>query len=110
MKKKPLQKALTPDYPLVEITWGDAWADTEELSPQDFSRLTPVYRTTVGYLMNSDDVGYSLCSDVIEYKGEAVCQGTMYVPTGMIVSIRYLKRAQSKRPEPSEIYLDYLQE
>jgi len=93
MNKKPLKKALAPDYPLVEITWGDAWADTEELSPADFSRLTPVYRTTVGYLMGVTELGYSLCSDIIEYKSEIVCQGTMYVPTGMVVAIQYLKRA-----------------
>lgn len=92
MNKKPLKRALAPDYPLVEITWGDAWADTEELSPADFSRLTPVYRTTIGYLMGITELGYSLCSDIIEYKSEIVCQGTMYVPTGMVVAVRHLKR------------------
>ena len=43
--------------------------------------------------MGVTELGYSLCSDIIEYKSEIVCQGTMYVPTGMVVAVQYLKRA-----------------
>ena len=50
------------DYPIVLVTWDDAWIDTDLRTIEEIQNMIPVTRVTIGWLLDGtpDDFGASL--------------------------------------------------
>ena len=60
---EPADEAEEAQYPLVLVTWQDAWFDFEESDPED---CRPDYRVrTVGFLVNSGPRFLSIAQEVL---------------------------------------------
>ena len=81
---------------IVEVTWDDAWIDTDDFKLENAMEAKPVRRHTVGYLICRNETGVVLCTDMYEepeddYAGAAL----MVIPEGMIAKLTYLQKQQS---------------
>lgn len=66
---------------VVEVTWGDAFVSTSDISEKKAKRAKPVIRTTVGFLVAENDDGIVIAMDA--YKGGGFNTYTL-VPWGWI--------------------------
>lgn len=75
--------------PLVLVTWNDAQASaTKEYSKARDHK--PAVMTTVGYLLDRDDVGVSICCERFFEDDEWAYRGHTFIPAGMVVSVDVL--------------------
>ena len=51
---------------VVEVTWGDAFVSTSDISEKKARSTTPVIRTTVGFLVAENDDGIVIAMDAYE--------------------------------------------
>lgn len=71
---------------LVTVTWHDAQAN----ATREYSKArdhAPVTMHTVGWLMDQDDVGVSVCCERFQEDGQWCYRGHTFVPQGMVVSV-----------------------
>lgn len=54
---------------VVEVTWGDAFVSTSDISEKKAKHLKPVMRTTVGYLISENEAGIVIAMDRYEKGG-----------------------------------------
>lgn len=88
------------DLPLVALTWNDANSPraTEIIDLDDPTwkdkHHKPVVITTVGWVVQDDEVGVSI---VGEYIGERSYRNQTFVPRSLVVSLKPIKRARKKK-------------
>ncbi len=80
---------------IVVVKWGDAFIDTEDFDVKDAKKTKPVYRSTVGYLVAINQHGYVLATDKYEKKSDGMA-AKMFVPHGMVVSVRELEECSNQ--------------
>ncbi len=68
---------------IVEVKWGDAFIDTGDISIKKAKKLTPIVRSTVGYLVGENKEAIVLATDKFE-KGKEV-SAPMVIPWGWII-------------------------
>ena len=68
---------------IVEVCWHDAWIGTNDLKISKAVKLTPVVRTTVGFLVAEKKDCLVLSTDRF-HKGKEI-SAPMVIPMGMIV-------------------------
>jgi hypothetical protein len=68
---------------VAEVLWEDAWIDTNDISIKKAIKLSPVIRSTIGYLITEKEDCIVLSTDYFE-KGKEV-SAPMVIPTGMII-------------------------
>jgi len=76
-------------YKKVEISWGDAFIDTDDFTLEEAKATTPVYRTTVGFLIAKNQHGYVLSTDVYTKKEDGF-SAKMFIPKGMVNEVKVL--------------------
>ena len=71
---------------LVTVTWHDAQANAtrEYAKARDHA---PVVMYTVGWLMDDDEIGVSVCCERFHEDGQWSYRGHTFVPKGMVVKI-----------------------
>jgi hypothetical protein len=69
--------------PIVKVRWVDAFIDTNDISIKKASKLKPIVRTTVGFLVKEKTDCIVLATDQFE-KGKEV-SAPMVIPTGWIL-------------------------
>lgn len=77
----------------VEVTWEDAWHDSEEITLEIVQNLHPITRRNVGYLLKGFDNEVVLAAGVIEKIPEGVdsfCDIEI-IPRGIVKSIKVIK-------------------
>lgn len=84
----PSIKAVGSKYPLVEITWNDAWSGAGWHHDPTHEPLTCI---TVGYMIKNNDMG-CMVATTLDEKG--VTGGVSFRPAGMIIGIRVIQKAQ----------------
>ena len=73
-------------FPIVEVSWGDAWVDTGDYTFEEAQKLKPIVRKTVGYLINTTDECIVLATDLYnESKPENTINTPMIIPWGMVL-------------------------
>lgn len=72
----------------VEVIWADAWISTDDISIKKAKKLKPVYRSTVGYLIESNETCVVLSTDKFK-KGKEI-SGPMVIPQSMTLEIKDL--------------------
>ena len=85
-----------PDYPLVLVTWHDAWFDFEESDPED-CRLDYLVRT-VGFLVNEGPRFLSIAQEVLP-DGDGF-RAVTHIPVSIIEAVTSLA-AQVDRERPA---------
>lgn len=71
---------------VVEIKWGDAWVDTEDILISEAKKSKPIMRSTVGYLVADNENEVILSTDIFHSeKYKEYVNSIMVVPKGMIV-------------------------
>lgn len=74
---------------VVSVVWTDAWNDIEGHSLDELKAAHgPLEVTSVGMVVLDDDVGLMLAA-CIDEEGEH--KRTMFIPRGMIVSVKVLR-------------------
>ena len=79
----------SPDYPVVEVEWNDAWSDHDHSSPTQWEESWPV--VTVGYLLDED------VSDVFHvaqefHSSNDTFRCTSHIPAKYVTSWRLVYR------------------
>ena len=69
---------------VVEVRWGDAWVDTDDFNLAEAKKLTPIVRSTVGFLLSENDQAVVLCTDFYE-KDKKTINTPMVIPRDMII-------------------------
>ena len=69
---------------VVEVRWGDAWVDTDDFNLEEAKKLTPIVRSTVGFLLSENDQAVVLCTDFYE-KDKKIINTPMIIPSNMIL-------------------------
>jgi hypothetical protein len=69
---------------VVEVLWGDAWVDTDDITVAKAVKSKPVYRRTVGFLVADNEDGLVLVTDCFE-DNEKEVNTPMFIPHGMVV-------------------------
>lgn len=72
----------------VEVLWADAWACLDDISIKKARKLKPVYRSTVGYLIEANELCVILATDKFK-KGKEV-HAPMVIPQSMTLEIKDL--------------------
>ena len=71
-------------HPIVVVEWGDAWIDTDDVTPKKASKLKPVGRKTVGFFLAQNKHGdIILCTDLYDKKSDGA-SAPMLIPAGMV--------------------------
>lgn len=70
---------------LILLTWNDATGSATRVYDETRDHK-PTVMTTVGWVMKSDEVGVSLCSEQYEEEGVVQWRGHTFVPRGMCIS------------------------
>jgi hypothetical protein len=70
-------------FPVVEVSWEDAFIDTKDLSLKKAKKLKPIRRSTIGYLIADKDDCIVLATD--RFHKEKECNAPMVIPKGMIL-------------------------
>ena len=78
---------MTP--PLVIVTWHDANASATEVY-QKAKHHIPAILTTVGWLVDDDELGVSLCCERNTDEADMWHRGHTFIPRGMVVKIERL--------------------
>ena len=68
---------------VVEVRWGDAWVDTDDFNLEEAKKLTPIVRSTVGFLLSENDQAVVLCTDFYEKDKKII--NTPMIPSNMIL-------------------------
>ena len=68
---------------IVEVLWGDAFIDPCDMKIRKAATLTPVIRSTVGYLVAEKEDCLVLSTDKFE-KGKEI-SAPMVIPIGMVI-------------------------
>ena len=68
---------------IVEVCWGDAWVDTDDVTVKKIAKAKPIYRRTVGYLVADNEHGLVLVTDRYD-KDKKEVNTPMFIPHGMI--------------------------
>ena len=74
---------------VLKIEWGDAFIENDDFTQEEADATEPVYRTSVGFLISKNQHGYVLATDV--YRDSAEVAARMFIPHGMVVSVKELK-------------------
>lgn len=86
---------------LVMVTWNDAHGSTAEYYAEKMH--APAVMHTVGWLMEANDTGVSLCSEQApDVDGEFEYRCHTFIPLGMVVKVQKLTttgRAVSRIPK-----------
>lgn len=77
-------------HKVVAVLWGDAFIDTDDFDEKDARKTEPVWRTTVGLLVARNKWGVVLATDEYLLPEDGV-NAKMFIPNGMIKSIKELK-------------------
>jgi hypothetical protein len=80
---------------IVCIKWGDAFIETHDFKQKEAEKTEPVVRYTVGYLAAKNQHGYVLATDY--YDKEEELSAKMFIPHGMVISVKRIKNPWSKR-------------
>jgi hypothetical protein len=85
------------DFPLVEVSWNDAAAETEEHDILNLPQLIPAL--TVGYLVQRTDEAVWVAGEMLRVndKGKTGFRGTTVIPASWVVRIRRVEPAPAKR-------------
>lgn len=78
---------MTP--PLVIVTWHDANATATEVYTKA-KHHAPAVLLTVGWLVENDERGVSLCCERNQDDAEPWYRGHTFIPKGMVVSVERL--------------------
>lgn len=73
---------------LVIVTWNDAHGSTAEYYAPKLH--APAVMHTVGWLMEANEAGVSLCSERSPDTKEFDYRGHTFIPLGMVVEVRKL--------------------
>lgn len=73
---------------VVLIEWGDAFIEGSDFTQEDADSTEPVHRTSVGFLIATNQHGYVLATDV--YRDEDEVAGKMFIPHGMVYTVKEL--------------------
>lgn len=84
MSKKKPKHPQGKDYPLVIITWFDAFATDWWLACSLAQKLSPLACVSAGFLIKQDDDYYTICQTFTE--SEKVT-ATITIPTGMVKEV-----------------------
>lgn len=74
--------------PVVAIEWGDAFIEGDDFTQEDADATEPVRRTSVGFLVASNQHGYVLATDTYHESDEIA--GRMFIPHGMVLGVKKL--------------------
>ena len=69
---------------VIEVKWNDAWIDTDDYTKEKAKKLTPVVRTTIGFLVGENSKAIVLCTDYFE-KDTKTINTAMVIPVEMIL-------------------------
>lgn len=72
------------DYPVVIVTWDDAWAMLEEVDADLIHHNAQTF-VSVGFLICSDKKGVTLACEY-DRDTEGSLRSTMFIPRGMIAT------------------------
>jgi hypothetical protein len=73
-------------FPLVQISWHDAWSDSGWKSPGEISNLCiPLVIHSVGYLVKTTRSGYLIAGSV---DANGLVGSVMFRPRGMVKSMK----------------------
>jgi hypothetical protein len=78
---------------IVEVSWIDAWNDSEELTVNDAQNLRPIKRRQVGYLLNESNLAIVLAAGMYEQIPGGVnsfCD-VVVIPMAIITSMTVLE-------------------
>lgn len=71
---------------VIEVRWGDAWIDTEDILIEDAKKLKPITRSTIGWLIADNDTELILSTDIYHSeKYKEYVNAIMVIPKGMII-------------------------
>ena len=96
---QPVEEDVTgdePDYPLVLVTWHDAWFDFEESDPED-CRADYLVRT-VGFLVNEGQRFLSIAQEILP-DGDGF-RAVTHIPLSIIEAVTVLA-AEIDRDQPA---------
>lgn len=72
---------------VVAVDWADAFIDPDDFTIEEGAETKPVYRTTVGFFIATNEYGICLATDYYE-DNELEVAGKLFIPKGMIIRIR----------------------
>ena len=96
---------------LVEVTWLDAWADTDSFSSAHGITIThkPMTIYTLGWLVHEDEVGISVANERSVGEDGETYRGRTFIPSGMIKSVTHYKLTKPRRLKQCQSPLNNLQ-
>lgn len=66
------------------VEWEDAFIETDDFSLQEGRKTEPVYRSTVGFLVATNDKGIVLATDEYKKKSDGFA-ARMFIPWGLVL-------------------------
>ena len=82
---------------VVEIKWNDAWVDTDDFTKEKAKKLTPIVRSTVGFLVAENSKAVVLCTDFFE-KDTKTISTPMVIPLEMILEYWEYEIVEKENP------------
>ena len=77
----------------VEVSWIDAWNDSEEITAEHAQSLRPIKRRQVGYLLKQSDTAIVLAAGVYEQVPDGVDSfyDVTVIPMGIVTAVSVLE-------------------
>lgn len=87
---------------LVEVTWLDAWQDTDNFASAHAISMThkPLVVKTLGWLIKDDEVGISLANERNSGEDGEAYRGRTFILRGMIQSVTPYNLAKPRKVKP----------